>query len=605
MRSAVTSERRPSRSVRLLAAVPVLLVACAHQPARDAAEGVDSPGLAALLGRHWADAMARDPFRASRLGERHLDAAVPDRSPEAFAAERARRAEFVLEAARLAADAALSPRDRLTVELFLEELRGEQASDACRFELWSLSARGNPVTEWNELAELFLVKTELDAEHLLARYRRSGELVRQDVANLRRGAAEGLFASAEVTRRTLAMVDRQLAQPATAWPILEALAPARSHLSAEAYARFEATLLKTLEETLRPALVEYRGLLAEELLPRARGPEAEGLSALPFGAACYAGRIRAYTTLERDAGAIHALGLEEIARIDGELAALGQKVLGAPTLAATLARLREDPSLRFDGADALLAAASGALAKAKAAIPRYFGVLPRADVTVKKIPDYEAPFSTIAYYREPVPDGSEPGAYYVNVHRPETRSRYELEALTFHESIPGHHLQIARAQELAAMPAFRRHGGMTVFVEGWALYTEQLADEMGLYGSDLDRMGMLSFEAWRAARLVVDTGLHALGWTRERARQFMLEHTALAATNIDNEVDRYVVWPGQALAYKTGQLELWRLRRRAESALGPRFSLPAFHDAVLAEGAITLPALDERIERWIEEERAR
>jgi uncharacterized protein (DUF885 family) len=217
---------------------------------------------------------------------------------------------------------------------------------------------------------------------------------------------------------------------------------------------------------------------------------------------------------------------------------------------------------------------------------------------VRRVPDYEAPFTTIAYYRPLVP-GEQPGYYYVNTYAPETRPRFEAEVLAFHESIPGHHLQIAIAQELPELPAFRKNLGTTAFVEGWALYTERLADETGLYSGDLDRLGLLSFDSWRAARLVVDTGIHAKKWDRARAERFMHDNTPLADNNIANEVDRYITWPGQALAYKTGQLEILHLREEAEAALGPRFSLPAFHDVVLGGGAVTLPVLQRRVRAWV------
>jgi uncharacterized protein (DUF885 family) len=223
---------------------------------------------------------------------------------------------------------------------------------------------------------------------------------------------------------------------------------------------------------------------------------------------------------------------------------------------------------------------------------------------VHRVPDVEAPFTTIAYYREPNPDGTKPGEYMINVSTPTKRARFEAEVLAYHESIPGHHLQIALAMEEPAVPAFRRFLGSTAFVEGWALYVERLADEMGLYHGDLDRMGMLSFDAWRASRLVVDTGIHAEGWTRAQAITFMMDHTALARTNVENEVDRYIYWPGQALGYKTGQLALRRLRKKAEIELGPRFELRAFHDAVLHGGAVTLPVLEARIEAWIASRRS-
>jgi uncharacterized protein (DUF885 family) len=213
------------------------------------------------------------------------------------------------------------------------------------------------------------------------------------------------------------------------------------------------------------------------------------------------------------------------------------------------------------------------------------------------IPPHEEKHSTIAYYREPAADGARPGQYYVNTYAPETRPRYEAETLAFHESVPGHHLQIAIAQELEGLPAFRRFGGTTAYIEGWGLYTERLSEEMGLLSGETDRFGVLSFDAWRASRLVVDTGIHALGWTRQQAIDFMAAHTALGENNIGNEVDRYIAWPGQALAYKLGQLELLRLRAEAGDRLGDRFDIRVFHDAVLEGGALPLPALREAVER--------
>jgi uncharacterized protein (DUF885 family) len=212
---------------------------------------------------------------------------------------------------------------------------------------------------------------------------------------------------------------------------------------------------------------------------------------------------------------------------------------------------------------------------------------------------HEAKHSTIAYYRQPAVDGSRPGSYYLNTTAPETRPRYEAEALAFHEAVPGHHLQIAIAQELDGLPDFRRHAGPNAFVEGWGLYAERLSDEMGLYTSDLDRIGIASFDGWRACRLVVDTGMHALGWSRDRAISFMLEHTALAPGNVVNEVDRYISMPGQALAYKLGQLEFLRLRATAQAALGPRFDIRRFHDAVLGSGAVPLAALGAVVQQWL------
>jgi uncharacterized protein (DUF885 family) len=273
-------------------------------------------------------------------------------------------------------------------------------------------------------------------------------------------------------------------------------------------------------------------------------------------------------------------------------------VLGSSDRHDAVARLRDDPALHFATRDEVRQKAEDALGNAREAIPHWFGRVPRAECAVVVMQPHEEQHSTIAYYREPATDGSRPGQYYINTYAPETRPRYEAEALAFHESIPGHHLQIAIAQELDGLPAFRRHLGPTAFFEGWGLYTERLAEEMGLYSGDMDRFGVLSFDAWRACRLVVDTGMHAFGWSRQRAIDFMLEHTALGPNNIANEVDRYIVWPGQSLAYKTGQLEMLRLRARAESLRGPRFDVRAFHDVLLGSGAVSLTTLASQVEDW-------
>jgi uncharacterized protein (DUF885 family) len=400
-------------------------------------------------------------------------------------------------------------------------------------------------------------------------------------------------------RRVIDQVDQELARPTAAWKLAAPATAPHDDWPAGARDRYARDVVDTVERTIRPALTRYRDFLRDRVLPRARRGADEGLRALPDGDACYLARIRAELGLARTPEELHALGLAEIAKSDQRIAELGARVLGTKDLASTIDRLRTDKTLYFTNKDELLAAATADLARAKAAIPRFFGRLPKADCVVHEIPANEAPFTTIAYYREPHLDGTKPGEFMVNTYRPEVRPRYELAALAAHESIPGHHLQIAIAQELGDVPLFRRTLGTTAFVEGWALYTERLADEMGLYATDLDRLGAASYDAWRGARLVVDTGVHAMGWTRAQAEQFMREHTALTPENIANEVDRYVTDPAQALAYKVGQLEILRLRAKAEQALGARFDLRAFHDAVLGGGAVTLPVLEQQVDAWI------
>jgi uncharacterized protein (DUF885 family) len=298
------------------------------------------------------------------------------------------------------------------------------------------------------------------------------------------------------------------------------------------------------------------------------------------------------------AATLHETGLREVARVDEQLRDLACGTLGVRELEAALAALRGDPALHFSTSEEVFAKAASSLARAREAAPDWFGRLPLAQCDIVPMAELEEAHAGAAYYRIPANDGSRPGQYVLNTSAPQHRPRYELEALTYHEAIPGHHLQIALGQELDELPLFRRNLGPTAYFEGWGLYAERLADEMGLYSSDLDRIGQLSFDAWRAGRLVVDTGIHAMGWSRSEAIDFMLRHTALAPQSIVDEVDRYIVTPGQALAYKTGQLELLRLRDDTRATMGAAFDLRAFHDTVLAGGALPLPTLRTVVAEW-------
>ena len=308
---------------------------------------------------------------------------------------------------------------------------------------------------------------------------------------------------------------------------------------------------------------------------------------------------RVHTGRAIDPTQVHQEGLAAVDQIHSQILALGAELFGANNSLQLRAVLEAEAGLNFASEQEILDAAREALARAESLAAGWIERSPVARCEVVPIPAAEAPESTIAYYRAPTPDLSRPGRYFVNTSDPTSRPRWQAEVLAFHEAVPGHHTQIALAQELDELPAFRRYLGSTAFVEGWALYVEGLADELGLYSSDSDRLGMLSFAAWRGARLVVDTGLHSEGWSREQAVSYLREKTLLTEQNIQNEVDRYIVWPGQALAYWIGAEELWSLRRLAESRLGSRFSLPAFHSEVLRHGAVELSELREIITDWV------
>ena len=558
------------------------------------------PSLASLAAEAWDTYLAAHPTQATALGDRRFDDRLPPNAPGEEAALRARLAELVATARDLAA--AGSSGDAVTASALVEFLEAEVALRASGVDDWTIDPLDGPQVDLMAIESFHVVDSPRDGAAMLARWAEMGPWLDRHVARLRDSLAVGLVSPSAPVRKSLAAVEALLAAPTSSWAVLRPLAVERPGWSAAQRSRFADGLAAAAELGLRPALERYRAFLADELLPRVRPDERPGLAHLDGGLEAYARLARAHTSLDLPPETIHRIGLEEAARIDDELAALTGRVLGTRDLPEALARLRSDPALHFATGEEIVETAQASLDRAVAAIPAWFGTLPAARCEVAEIPGYEAEHSTIAYYREPAADGSRPGSYYINTTEPTTRPRYEAETLAFHEAVPGHHLQIAIAQELEDLPAFRRLEGPTAYIEGWALYTERLSAEMGLLSGELDRFGILSFDAWRASRLVVDTGMHAMGWSRDRAIAFMVDHTALAENNIANEVDRYLAIPGQALAYKLGQLEMLRLRDRARDALGSRFDIRAFHDVVLGQGAVGLRTLGGIVEAWIARE---
>ncbi len=564
----------------------------------DAVAGIDSPVLQRLLSDHWETTMVNAPTWATALGDTRYNDKLGDGSPAASARYTAERAAFLVRARAIDASA-LNSVDRTTLELFIDDLAFDTASEVCRFEQWSISPRGNPSVSYNDLADTHPLETVQNGLDFTARLGQLPGVVDDDIAQLRLGLAEGWVVNADTAALVVEQVERQLASADEEWAL--ALVRGTTSFDDADNAAFDARVLDAIGP-FRAALQTYLAFLKAEVLPVARPADAVGLGALPDGPACYESRVRAYTTLDRPAADIHQLGLDQMAKIHVEFQDVGERVFGTRDIGEIFEHLRTDEDLLFTTAEEVQQTAEQALQDAREAMVQAFGRLPQAECNVRPVPANEAPYTTIAYYRQPAPDGSRPGTYYVNTYAPQTRPRHEARVLAYHEAIPGHHLQIAIAQELPDMPAFRRHMGMTAFVEGWALYTERLSDELGLYPEDVDRLGMLSFDAWRAARLVVDTGIHSQGWTREQAESYMQEQTPLATNNIANEVDRYISWPGQALAYKTGQLHIWDLRRKAEEQLGDDFNLSTFHDVVLGGGAVSLPVLTRRVDAWLAEQ---
>ncbi len=559
--------------------------------------GAGAAALAALADEYWQRRMLADPIEATLTGDRRYDDRMPDESPAAFAAETARLRALRGRVAAVEAGA-LGAMDGVTRALLLERIDSDLALGACHIDQWSVDSRDGPQVGYLRLGELQSVASVAQGQAMVARWHAMGATIDQKIANLRAALGDGKVAARDDVTRTLAQLDALLAQPDGDWALRAPAKQAHAGWPVEGQAAFVAGIDDAIATVVRPAFVRYRDVIRREILPRARDQAHVGLLNVPDGAACYQRLIKVHTSLDLSAEEIHRFGLAEVARIRAETERLGAEALGVRDFAAIQHGLRDDPALHFASRAEIEATAREALARAAAAEPTFLGRRPRTPCAVKRIESFEERDSTIAFYQPAAADGSRPGTYYVNTFEPATRPRFEAEVLAFHESIPGHHIQIALAQELPDVPTFRKHLGVTAFVEGWGLYAERLADELGLYSSALARLGMLSFDAWRASRLVVDTGMHAMGWSREQAIAFLRDNTPLADNNIVNEVDRYIGWPGQALAYKIGQREILRLRDETRTRLGARFDLRGFHDVVLGAGAVSLPVLRAQVTAW-------
>ena len=587
-------------------AVAVLALSCRATgggqrggPSTAAAPPLDPPhALASLATEYWDAHLQARPLEATEIGDRRFDDRLPDNTPAAR--DREISALTALRARVSAVSVpALSPGDRVTRALLIGEIDTDLALDGCALDDWAVDARDGTQVAFLRLPELQPVRTPAEGWKLVARWEKMAGYIDQETANLRRGLAAGKVAPAEEIKRVLGQLDDLLAKPDDKWPLRTPAAAPHADWPAPERLAFVRAIDAAIAGAIRPAFDRYRAALRNEILPRARDEAHAGILNIPGGTACYAKLVKVHTSLALSAEEIHRIGLEELARIHAEMAQVGKQAFGTGSMDDLRRKLRGDPSAFFRTRGDVENAARKALARAQEAEPRFLGRLPRQPCIVKRIEPYEEKDAPIAYYRPAAVDGTRPAAYYVNTYKPETRARYEVEALAFHESVPGHHVQTAIAQELTGLPEFRKHAGVTAFVEGWGMYAEGLADELGLYKGARERLGRLNFAAWRAARLVVDTGIHAMGWSRSKAITFFEENAILAHDNIVNEVDRYIAWPGQALAYKLGEREIRRLRTQAESRLGAKFDVKAFHDLVLGGGAVSLPVLDEQVETWL------
>lgn len=556
-----------------------------------------SARLAAFAARVWEWRLETSPELGTYVGDGRRDDRISDPS-DAGRARVADQARALRDELRQIDPATLTGQDRITWEVMDVDLDQTVEAHRLGFHFWRVDHLYGIHMSFPALVRQdHPRRTVRDLENLVARYRAYPRAVDAVAANLRVGLARGMIAPRESVRRTIAALDQELAK-----------APAERTLALDAATLPEAVPEATrralaiaanevLEREILPAWARLRALLADEILPRTR--EEVGIWTVPNGAEAYRFLVTQHATLALSPQEIHDRGRAELAAIEAEMMAIARRLGHAGDLASFARRVREDPANHLPTREALLEEFRRIHDRAWAALPRAFGRLPRIRSEVRPMEAFLERDSPAAYYGGPTDDGSRPGIFWANLSEPETRPRYNMEALTYHEAVPGHHLQIAIASELRGLPPVRRHADSTAYVEGWALYGERLCDELGLYSDDLSRFGMLGYQAWRASRLVVDTGIHHLRWSRAQALEFMTAHTLLPPNEVENEVDRYVVWPGQALAYMLGALEIRRLRAKAEQELGDAFELRAFHDVVLGSGAVSLPTLGRVVDEWI------
>ena len=551
--------------------------------------------LQALFAQEWEYTMRDQPDYASRLGDHRYDDRWPDASPAAFAQRAAHARE--LQARIRAFDAAgLSDEDRLSLQLFARENATQVEGEP--FRLWHIVLdQREGIQTANELGAAMPFATVHDYEAWIARLRALPAWVDQTIETMREGTKEHIVQPHVAMERVPAQIERQIVDDPEKSPFYAPLRRMPASFAAADRDRLAQQTREAIATSVVPAYRRFRDFFVGEYLP-ACFPQ-PGAWQLPRGDEAYAYLARVHTTTNLTPQQIHDVGLREVARIRGEMVALMGRVGFKGTLPQFFAWLRSDPQFYYSDASSLLEAYEATAKRIDPKLVLLFRTLPRTPYGVEPIPDVAAPDTTAAYYRDLAADGSRAGTFFVNLYKPESRPKWQMMALALHESVPGHHLQIALASEQTGLPDFRRHAGWTAFVEGWGLYAESLGDEMGLYDDPYSKFGQLSYDMWRAVRLVVDTGMHAMKWDRQKAIDFFLENTPHPKLDVENEVDRYIAWPGQALAYKIGQLEIRRLREKAQGELGARFDVRAFHDVVLREGALPLDVLAQRVDAWI------
>ena len=554
----------------------------------------DSARLAALFALDWDYTNVESPETATFVGYPGQDERWSDNSPAAIARRRRELADRLLVLAAIDRQR-LNTSDRLSFDIFKRSI--EESIEGARFprELLVVTQRDGPQYLASVLARM-PTSSVAEYERILARLATLPAVLAQTRALLDSGLAVGVTPPRVTLRDVPAQFDQLVPEAPMQSALLEPFTRFPPAIASADRQRLTAEATRVYAERVRPAYRALASYLSSTYIPRAR--ESIAWSSLPDGRAWYAYNVKLETTTSRTPAEIHALGLAEVKRIRAEMDSTIRASGYAGDFQSFVTMLRTDARFFMKDSTSLVRAYRDIAKRIDPELSRLFGRLPRLTYGVATIPAYAAPSQTTAYYMPGSPDAHRPGMYFVNTYKLDSRPIWEMEALTAHEAVPGHHLQIALSQEMNDLPAFRRYTGYTAFTEGWGLYAESLGSELGLYRDPYSKFGQLTYEMWRAIRLVLDTGIHELGWTREQAIEYFEANSAKTKQDITSEVDRYIVMPGQALAYKSGELAMRAMRARAERELGARFDIRAFHDELLSQGALPLDILDRRMKEW-------
>ncbi len=573
----------------LLATVLLMSTASAQQPPTEQ--------LNDLYAAEWETTLREAPTFASHLGDLRYNDRWTDVSLPAIQRRHAHQRDVLTKLAAVD-PSGLSPQDRLNYLLFKHQTQTDIEEFPFHWWLVPLNQREG-IQDENSLADSLRFKTVKDYDDWIARLVAFPAYMDQTIALMRRGIEEKIVQPKIVMRRVPDQIKRQIVEKPEESLYYKPLKTFPDDIPAAEQERLKTAAAKAIAEGVVPAYRKFHAFFTQEYLPACF--DEVGAWQLPRGEEFYALRCRVFTTTKLTPDEIHAIGLKEVARIRAEMEEIQRKVEFKGTFQQFLESLRTDKRHYYETPEELMEGYLALCKRVDPELPKLFRKLPRIPYGLEPIPQHMAPDTTAAYYRPPAADGSRAGTYFVNLYRPEMRPKYEMEALSLHEAVPGHHLQIALATELEGVPEFRKFTGFTAYVEGWALYAERLGEDLGCYRDPYSKFGQLTYEMWRAVRLVVDTGMHHKRWTRQQAIDFFKENTAKTELDITNEVDRYIAWPGQALAYKIGELKIRELRANAEKRLGDKFDIREFHDVILRNGAVPLDVLEQVVEEWVPE----